>query len=159
MVEPPSETSRDSDWLWAGRPRGRSSSPSRVKNFLHVTQTGSWVHPTSYPIGTRGSFPKGKAVEAWSWPLTSVTAPLLCTVILRVFVKFVELRNSESNYQWQGSRQRQWDSHISAHRNDLFRLTVVQEEPPLSFPSILSQKGQGGELSKFDTWQLGHIVN
>jgi hypothetical protein len=29
------------DWLRAGRPRGRSSSPSRVKNFLHVVQIGS----------------------------------------------------------------------------------------------------------------------
>jgi hypothetical protein len=41
-----------SDWLRAGRPRGRSSSLGRVKNFLHVVQTGSGVHPTSYPMGT-----------------------------------------------------------------------------------------------------------
>jgi hypothetical protein len=40
-----------SDWLRAGRPRGCSSSPARVKNFLHVIQTGSGVHPTSYPGG------------------------------------------------------------------------------------------------------------
>jgi hypothetical protein len=33
------------------RPRSRNSSPSRVKNFLHVVQTGSGVHPASYPIG------------------------------------------------------------------------------------------------------------
>jgi hypothetical protein len=40
---------------------GRSSSPGRVKNFLHVVQTGSGVHPTSYLVGTGGSFPGGKA--------------------------------------------------------------------------------------------------
>jgi hypothetical protein len=45
------ERSRYSDWLRAGRPRGRSSSAGNVKNFslLHVVQTGSGVHPTSYP--------------------------------------------------------------------------------------------------------------
>jgi len=30
------------------------------------------AHPASYPVGTRGSFPGGKAAGAWSWPLTSV---------------------------------------------------------------------------------------
>jgi hypothetical protein len=30
------------------------------------------AHPASYPMGTRGSFPGGKAVGVWSWPLTSV---------------------------------------------------------------------------------------
>jgi hypothetical protein len=30
-----------------------------------------WVRPTSYLVGTGGSFPGGKAAEAWSWPLTS----------------------------------------------------------------------------------------
>jgi hypothetical protein len=34
-------------------------------------QTGSDVHPTSYPMCTRDSFPGGKAAGAWSWPLTS----------------------------------------------------------------------------------------
>jgi hypothetical protein len=46
--------SRHSDWLRAGRPRGRSSSPGRAKNFLHVVHTGSEVHPTSYPMDTGG---------------------------------------------------------------------------------------------------------
>jgi len=27
---------------------------------------------SSYPMGTRGSFPGGKAAWAWSWPLTSI---------------------------------------------------------------------------------------
>jgi hypothetical protein len=44
-------------WLWAGRLRGRSSSPCRVKNFLQIVQTSSGVYPTSYPIGTGDSFP------------------------------------------------------------------------------------------------------
>jgi hypothetical protein len=39
-------------------PRGWSLSPGRV-NLLHVFQTGSGVHPTSYPMGTRGSFSQG----------------------------------------------------------------------------------------------------
>jgi hypothetical protein len=60
-------------WLRAGRPRGRSSSPGRVKNFifLHVVQTGSGAHRASYRMCTGGPFPGGKAVGAWSWPLTS----------------------------------------------------------------------------------------
>jgi hypothetical protein len=47
------------------------SSPGRVKNFLHVVQTGSGVHPTSYPMATSDCFPGGKAAGPWSWPLTS----------------------------------------------------------------------------------------
>jgi hypothetical protein len=45
---------------------GQSSSPDRVKNFslLHVVQTGSGVHPTSYLMGTGGSFPGDKAAGA-----------------------------------------------------------------------------------------------
>jgi hypothetical protein len=38
--------------------RGGSSSPGRVKNsVLHIVQTGSGVHPTSYKMGTGGSLP------------------------------------------------------------------------------------------------------
>jgi hypothetical protein len=38
---------------------GGSSSPGRVKKFslLHIVQTGSGVHPTSYKMGTGGSYP------------------------------------------------------------------------------------------------------
>jgi hypothetical protein len=32
--------------------------------LLHVVQTGSGVHPASYPVGTVGCFPGGKAVGA-----------------------------------------------------------------------------------------------
>jgi hypothetical protein len=38
---------------------GGSSSPGRVKKFslLHIVQTGSGVHPTSYKLGIGVSFP------------------------------------------------------------------------------------------------------
>jgi hypothetical protein len=39
-----------SDWLWAGRQRGRSSSPSRVKNFLSSTSSRPALRPTQSPI-------------------------------------------------------------------------------------------------------------
>jgi hypothetical protein len=35
-------------------------------------QIGSKIHPVSYPIGTRGDFPGGKAAEARNWPLSSI---------------------------------------------------------------------------------------
>jgi hypothetical protein len=38
----------------------------------HLVQTGSGAYPTSYPVGTRGSFPGGKAAGVWIWPLTSI---------------------------------------------------------------------------------------
>jgi hypothetical protein len=52
---------------------GWSSSPGRVKNFLHVVQTGSGVHPASYPMGTGGSFSgvKRQGREADHSPPTS----------------------------------------------------------------------------------------
>jgi len=44
--------------------------PVGAGNFspYHRVQTGSGAHPASYTIGTRGSFPGGKAAGAWSWP-------------------------------------------------------------------------------------------
>jgi hypothetical protein len=67
------DRSRYSNWLQAGWLRGRSSSPSRGRIFppLHVVQTSSGAHPAPYPMGTGGSFPRGKTAGAWSWPLTS----------------------------------------------------------------------------------------
>jgi hypothetical protein len=43
---------------------GRGSIPERGKRFclLRVVQTGSEAYPVSYPMGTWGSFPGGKAV-------------------------------------------------------------------------------------------------
>jgi hypothetical protein len=48
--------------------------PAGAGNFSlrHHVQTGSGSHPASYPVGTGGSFPGGKAAGAWSWPLTSI---------------------------------------------------------------------------------------
>jgi hypothetical protein len=39
-----------SDWLRAGRPSGRSSSPGRVKNFLFSTSSRRALGPTQPPI-------------------------------------------------------------------------------------------------------------
>jgi hypothetical protein len=49
--------------------------PAEAGNFsLHYRiQNGSGTHPASYPIGTRGSFPGGKAAGPWSWPLISIS--------------------------------------------------------------------------------------
>jgi hypothetical protein len=44
-------------------------------SFHHRVHNGSGAHPASYPMGTRGSFPGGKAAGAWSWPLTSKLLP------------------------------------------------------------------------------------
>jgi hypothetical protein len=41
---------RDSDWLRAGRPRGRSSSPGRVKNFLFSASSRPDLGFTQTPI-------------------------------------------------------------------------------------------------------------
>jgi hypothetical protein len=38
----------------------------------HRVQNGAGAHPASYPMGTRVSFPGGKAAGAWSWPLTYI---------------------------------------------------------------------------------------
>jgi hypothetical protein len=55
-------------WFWASIPGGGVAG-----NFsLHRVQNGSGAHPASYPMGTRGSFPGGKAAGAWSLPLTSI---------------------------------------------------------------------------------------
>jgi hypothetical protein len=39
-----------SDWLRAGRPRGRSSSPGRIMNFLFSKSSRSALGPTQPPI-------------------------------------------------------------------------------------------------------------
>jgi hypothetical protein len=50
--------------------------PAGAGNFSlhHRIQTGSGTHPASYPMGTRGSLPDGKAVGVWNWPLTPSSA-------------------------------------------------------------------------------------
>jgi hypothetical protein len=44
----------------------RARFPAGAGNFSlhHRVQNGSGAHPASYPMGTRGSFPGGKAAEA-----------------------------------------------------------------------------------------------
>jgi hypothetical protein len=48
--------------------------PAGAGNFSlhHRVQNGSGAHPTSYPMGTGGSFPGGKTAGGWSWPLISI---------------------------------------------------------------------------------------
>jgi hypothetical protein len=48
--------------------------PEGAGNFSlrHRVQTGSGAYPTSYPMGTGGSFHGSKAAGAWSWPLSSI---------------------------------------------------------------------------------------
>jgi hypothetical protein len=42
-------------------------------SLQHRVPTGSAPPPpSSYPMGTRSSFPGGKAAGVWSWPLTSI---------------------------------------------------------------------------------------
>jgi hypothetical protein len=38
--------------------------PTGATDLLHSVQTGSEIHPASYPMGTRRSFPRGNAAEA-----------------------------------------------------------------------------------------------
>jgi hypothetical protein len=53
---------------------GRDDRGSRVRfpagtgnSLYHRVQDGSGAHLVSYPVGTRGSFPEGKAAGAWIW--------------------------------------------------------------------------------------------
>jgi hypothetical protein len=48
--------------------------PVGAGNFSlgHSAQTGSQAHPSSYTMGSGGSFLGDEASGAWSWPLTSV---------------------------------------------------------------------------------------
>jgi hypothetical protein len=46
----PGWCSQYSDWIRAGRPRGRSSSPGRVKNFLFFTSSRPALGSTQPPI-------------------------------------------------------------------------------------------------------------
>jgi hypothetical protein len=66
-------------WYSAGLRAGWSGVwvPVGAGNFSphHRVQTGSGAHPSSYPTGTRGSFPGGKADGSWSWPLNLRLVP------------------------------------------------------------------------------------
>jgi hypothetical protein len=45
---------------------------SVIYSSHHRVQNSSGAQPASYPMGTRGSFPGGKAARACSWPPTSI---------------------------------------------------------------------------------------
>jgi hypothetical protein len=48
--------------------------PAGAGNFFlhHRVQNGSGAHPASYPMSTRGTFPRSKAAGAWSWQIISI---------------------------------------------------------------------------------------
>jgi hypothetical protein len=50
MLKEPGQLSRYSDWLRAGRPRGRISSPGRVKDFVFSTSSRPALGSTQPPI-------------------------------------------------------------------------------------------------------------
>jgi hypothetical protein len=60
-------------WLALGLD-DRDSITGRSRDFSlrHRIQTGSGIHPTSFPLGRVLSFLGGKVTGAWSWPLTSI---------------------------------------------------------------------------------------
>jgi hypothetical protein len=45
--------------------RFRITGGARDFTLLHSAQTGPGAHPVCYPVGTAGSFPKGKINVAW----------------------------------------------------------------------------------------------
>jgi len=61
--------------LRAGRPGFYlipDSDNDGIFSLCHRDQTGSGAHQASYPVGTRDSFPGGKAAGAWRWPLIPI---------------------------------------------------------------------------------------
>jgi len=61
-------------WYSAGLQAGWSGVwvPAGLGIFLFTTAFRRlWGHPAYYPMGTRGSFPGGKAAWEWSWPFIS----------------------------------------------------------------------------------------
>jgi hypothetical protein len=112
--------------------------PLGAGNFSphHRVQTGSGAHPASNPIGTRGSFPGGKAADAWSWPLTPSSAEvknawLYTSTPQHDFMAWCSVTKAEGQQQgrsvstetrvragWRGfnSRQGQWWDFSLRHR-------------------------------------------
>jgi hypothetical protein len=59
----PGGLSRYSDWLRDGRPRGRSSSPGRVKNFFTSAAPSSILRPTKLSPLVRGVKRQGRQAD------------------------------------------------------------------------------------------------
>jgi hypothetical protein len=59
---------------WLDDRGSRVRLPAGDGNFSlhHRVPNGSGVHPGSYPMGTRVSFPGSKEAGAWNWPLTYI---------------------------------------------------------------------------------------
>jgi hypothetical protein len=59
--------------IWV-RLNARVCFPAEARHFslFHNIQTGPGAHPTSYPMGIGGPFPRGKAAGTWNWQLTSI---------------------------------------------------------------------------------------
>jgi hypothetical protein len=77
--------------LWAGWLGVRIPPGDGNVSLHHHVQTGSGVHPNSYLMGTRNSFPGGKVARAWS-------SPLIYSPISSVKVQYcVELHFHSSN--------------------------------------------------------------
>jgi hypothetical protein len=74
----PRYSTRYSDWLWAGRPTSRSSSPGRVKNFLFSKSSRTVLRSTQSPIqwvpGVTSSGAKRPGCEADHSSLASAQA-------------------------------------------------------------------------------------
>jgi hypothetical protein len=69
-------------WYSAGLRAGwsgvRFSAGAGKFSLHHRVQAGLEAHPSSYPMGARGSFPGCKAAAAWSWPPSSSTEVKEC---------------------------------------------------------------------------------
>jgi hypothetical protein len=73
--------------------------PAGTENFSlhHCVQTGSEAHPASYPMGTRSSFPGGKADQS---PRTSAKVKELVELYL----------HSPSMPSWHGAQLKHRDN-------------------------------------------------
>jgi hypothetical protein len=66
LLDSNQELSRHNDWYGPDDQVSRVRFPVGARNFSlhHRVQNGSGAYPASYPMGTRGSFPEGKAAGA-----------------------------------------------------------------------------------------------
>jgi hypothetical protein len=88
------ERNRHSDWLRAGRPRGRSSSPARVKNYLFSASfrpaQGSTHPPIQWVLGGGGSKVGGETIPSRTYSQRFCMVPIrvLCVLDATPDVKY-----------------------------------------------------------------------